>query len=102
MDREALAVLPSAVLTDMVEQVYALICALTALLVRLLDVCGERGVHLEDHVPSIEDWTRMRLGVRKNTVREYVRMGRALADLPKTSEALSNGELSIDQTGSSS
>ncbi len=97
MDRKALSALPSAVLTEMVDQLYALICRLVVLLITVADVCRERGVHLEDQVPSMEDWLRIRLGVRRSTAREYVRMGRAASGLPATSAALAGGLLSVDQ-----
>src|SRR5438067_9282258 len=97
MDRVALAECTSEELASALAQVNALENAVRSARLELIQVCDERKAWVEDGCPSLESWLGMRLGIAWRTAAEWVRVARALSELPAVSAAFSSGAISWDK-----
>ncbi|MGI9629225.1 MAG: DUF222 domain-containing protein [Longimicrobiales bacterium] len=61
----------------------------------LLAEFDERKGYADSAFPTTADWLAWRIGIKPGPARERVRTARALQNLPLTSEAMENGELSF-------
>jgi hypothetical protein len=71
--------------------------AAQAQILALIREVDARQSWMSDGARSLAEWVGLRLGVRSETAGLLVRVARRLADLPKLSEALSSGGLSLDR-----
>src|SRR5690606_21365809 len=84
-------------LEDQIRRLSVQIHAAThQLLVLIAEFDRRRGWEVAGH-RSCADWLSFRTGIDRGAARERVRAARALEDLPRTSEAMSRGELSFSQ-----
>lgn len=88
------------VLTVLAEKITTLSAHLNADSYRLLELIAEfdrlEGWKREGFASCV-GWLACRTQLDKMTAREKVRVAKALADLPRTSEAVARGELSVSQ-----
>jgi hypothetical protein len=88
---------PDIELEDALEQLHGVRCATDAQLLRILAAYDAREGWKGDAATSAEGWIRARLHVSLRTAREWVRVARALRQLPAIFGAFSEGRLSWDQ-----
>src|SRR5262249_14016261 len=84
-------------LSDSIGQLGSFLSAvLSELLVQVAEL-DQREAYRDDGAFSVESWLCTRLGLSYATAQEYVRVARALADLPSCAQALAEGRFSWDQ-----
>src|SRR5688500_3072527 len=97
MDRALLSAVPSADVVDAMCQLRALANATEAEFLDLVAVYDERELWREDGALDMEGWIVLRCGESRERARDFVRMARALASLPRIREAFSTGRISLSQ-----
>lgn len=82
---------------DRVAVLYARITAATREFLAAVAECDRHGDWAAEGFGSCAEWLAWRVGLRRNAANERVRVARALEILPRTSEAMSLGELSFSK-----
>ena len=82
---------------DRVAVLYAQITAATREFLRAVAECDRHGDWAAEGFGSCAEWLAWRVGLQPNAARERVRVARALAGLPQTSEAMARGEVSFSK-----
>lgn len=87
--------------TDTLEQLLTeaegLVGRARATQMRLLAEIDRRQAPLADGCRSLAEWTASRLDLAPETARRLTRTSRAIVDLPRTTDALTAGEISYDR-----
>ena len=97
IDDDVLREAPPEEITDAIEQLHGLTCGALSHLFQFVRAADDRNLWIEDGAASLEAWLAMRLGIAHRSAARYVRLARALKDLPETAAALERGEISLDK-----
>ncbi|MGH2725135.1 MAG: DUF222 domain-containing protein [Actinomycetota bacterium] len=87
-------------LTDPVDRLDEAMAQMTAASADILEAvwdCEDRGLWRRDGATSMSAWLAARYGLARATAREWVRMARALRELPRLFGAYRSGRISWDQ-----
>ena len=94
---EVLMKAPPEKLTGALEQFHGVTCEALGHLFQSVRVADDRNLWSEDGAASLEAWLAARLGIADKSAARYVRLARALRDLPAIAAALERGEISLDK-----
>jgi hypothetical protein len=97
MDRDVQYSGEAAELSDAIGQLHALQSAALAAMFDVVRVYDEESAYLTDGAGSMTTWLAYALGVTFSTATAYVRVAKALPDLPLISSAFREGRLCFEQ-----
>jgi hypothetical protein len=82
---------------DAIDQLHSLATVAHSQLLEVVADCDKKEDWREDGATSMVDWLVARLSIAHRNAKEWVRVARALEDLPAIARCYSEGRLSLDQ-----